>query len=122
MSKAIIPEVLEDRFLEKNNNKNLNLTLNKIDKRNYSVNHENFTTHNNITNTTNNINKGGFFRLIFDLVTLPFKIVYKLFSYLYTKYNFKEFILIEMVKNKKNKLRGKILRKCKRLWDTDEIY
>lgn len=119
MNQIIIPEIIRNKIPSKSDPNNLNITLNKIDRRNYSTNHEHFTSN---TTTTVNVKSGGFFRFIFDLISLPFKIVYNSTKYIFEKYDLKNKLELEKISIQKDRWKKKWLGRQRDIWNNDEIF
>jgi len=122
MKQIIIPEVIKNKIPSNSNQNNLNITLNKIDRRDYSANHESYVTNNNNNITNNNSNKGGLLRFIFDLISLPFKIISKFIKHIFSKYNLKYKFNAEIISIQKDRLKRKMLKKQRNIWNNDEIF
>lgn len=123
MKDLIIPEVIRKELMPTNNNPNsrdqtLNINLNNnIDRR---VN--NYTNTYNETNITNNNQSGGFFKFLFDIATLPFKIIYQLIMFTEKKFDIRETLRKEKIKVTRSKWVKKYITSTNDVYDMDEIY
>jgi len=121
----LIPELIKNNiskefndFQSNSKQQTLNINLNNnIDKR---ITNDNRTW--NHTENTFNQTRGGFFRFLFDIVTLPFKIIYKITIALEKKFNIKETVRIDRERVTKSKWVKKYLRSTNDTYDFEEIY
>lgn len=120
MSQAIIPEVIKRELPNEVNSKqqtlNINLSQN-IDRR---IN--NYSTTNTTTQNITNYNRGGFFRFIFDIIIIPFKIIRFIWVACEKKFNIKETLRLERKRIAKSKWVNKYLRSSSKSYDFDEIF
>jgi hypothetical protein len=116
----IIPEVIEREIKEKDSSSTLNINLNKYEN-NRTYNKVDNSKHDNVIN---NISESkGFFKLILEIVTFPFRVVYNFFKGIIIKYdfagNYNNFIREQRDIEKKKKTLSKVYKLNK--FD-DEIF
>ena len=124
-SDVLIPELIKNNiskefndFQSNSKEQTLNINLNNnIDKR---INNYNQTF--NSTSNTFNETRGGFFRFIFDLITLPFKIIYKIGITIEKKFDIKNNLKVDREKIARSKWVKKYLRSTNDSYDFEEIY
>jgi hypothetical protein len=119
----IIPEVISNNIKSNpspNEKINISLSKHKTDNRRYEINHNIHTTNNT---TINNQNRGmGFFQFIIFMITLPFVIIYKIFSYLNNLFQIKNKIKYDSKKESVKRLMRKWVKKHKDIYSLDEVY
>lgn len=110
----------ESLFNRPNSNSyNLNLKQ-RIDNRRYEVNHTTYSQTNNTIN--NNLKPNGFFKFIYDIISLPIIMPYKLVKLIWIKTDMKNKIDKEKIQNKKLKFIKKYVHKTHDIYDTEEIF
>jgi hypothetical protein len=117
---AIIPEVMQ-REIERKDNQNYNIHLSKT---------ENNQTYNKIDNsntdnstTINNTQTKGFLRFVFDIITFPLVLVYRIIKYPFIRYEVKDnYNKYKQLYNKR-KATEKALKKIEKMQGfNDEIF
>lgn len=126
MKDLIIPEIIKKEVSSNFNKHNLsnskqqtlNINLNQnIDRR---INNDNRIWNHTETNITNN-NKGGFFRFLFDIVTIPFRIIYSIIIFIEKKFNIKHTLKIDKERIARSKWVRKYLKSTEDLYNSEEI-
>lgn len=121
MGKALIGEVIQipkRKLKETSKNQTLNINLNQnIDKRNIS----NINT-TNTYNTYNQHSSQGLFSFLIFAITLPFKLISKLFTQLDKSFSIRKKLKSERLKLKKNKYVRKYILSTNEVYDFEEIY
>lgn len=118
----IIPEVVNTQPKESiPRDSNVNINLTKSDNRRKYEIHNIHTISNSTVN--NNYNQGiSFIRFVFSVLFLPFVLIYKLFRYIFTRFNLYERLKIEYKQNKfKSKMRS-WTKKHRDIYNLDEVY
>lgn len=119
---VLIPEVVNQQIREKTPQRHdININLTKADnRRRYEIHN----IHTNTTTTTiNNNNQGvGFIRFLGTIIFLPFVLVYKLFKFIFMRYDIKNKLGLEYKKNKFNSKMRAWTKKHRDIFTMEEVF